>query len=204
MTSKWVRQVAAQRDYTVGWRFISLRMLNADVDYDSHFPAGYEAGHTAGLRLLRVAARTRAGHGRRAVGPLYEAIGTQAFDSAAAPALGPEERGSREFVEPLLEQAGLPAGLASALDDASWDGELRAETDEALALTGKDAGTPIIHFGRPAEPRFPGRSSAGCPAARRRSGCGTTLSAGPPPSPWPAGALTCWWAAVMRYAGRPS
>jgi 2-hydroxychromene-2-carboxylate isomerase len=47
MTSKWARQVAAQRDYTVDWRFISLRMLNADVDYDSHFPAGHEAGHTA-------------------------------------------------------------------------------------------------------------------------------------------------------------
>jgi hypothetical protein len=149
MTSKWVRQVAAQRDYTVDWRFISLRMLNADVDYDSHFPAGYEAGHTAGLRLLRVAARTRAEHGRQAVGPLYEAIGTQAFDSAAAPALGPEERGSREFVELLLKRAGLPAALADALDDANWDGELRAETDEALALTGKDVGTPIIHFGPP-------------------------------------------------------
>src|SRR5271156_4441406 len=53
MTSKWVRQVAAQRDYTVDWRFTSLRMLNAVVDYDRHFPAGYEAGHTAGLRLLR-------------------------------------------------------------------------------------------------------------------------------------------------------
>jgi hypothetical protein len=149
MTSKWVRPVTAQRDYTVDWRFISLRMINADVDYDSHFPAGYEAGHTAGLRLLRVAARTRAEHGRQAVGPLYEAIGTQAFDSAAAPALGPEERGSREFVESLLERVGLPAGLADALDDASWDGELRAETDEALALTGKDVGTPIIHFGPP-------------------------------------------------------
>ncbi|MGH3219574.1 MAG: disulfide bond formation protein DsbA [Streptosporangiaceae bacterium] len=154
MTSKWVRKVAAQRDYTVDWRFISLRMLNASVDYDSHFPADYEAGHTAGLRLLRVAARTRAEHGRRAVGPLYEAIGTQAFDSAAAPTLGPEERGSHEFVEPLLEQAGLPAALAEALDDASWDGELRAETDEALALTGEDVGTPIIHFGPPAGSAF--------------------------------------------------
>ena len=46
MTSKWVRQVAAQRDYTVDWRFISLRMLNADVDYDRRFPAGYDVGHT--------------------------------------------------------------------------------------------------------------------------------------------------------------
>jgi 2-hydroxychromene-2-carboxylate isomerase len=150
LTSKWVRQVAAQRDYAVDWRFISLRMLNAGVDYDSRFPAGYEAGHTAGLRLLRVAARTRAEHGRRAVGPLYQAIGTQAFDSAAAPpAWVRKSGGSREFVGPVLEQAGLPAELASALDDASWDGELRAETDQALALTGKDVGTPIIHFGPP-------------------------------------------------------
>ena len=45
MTSTWVRQVAAHRDYAVDWRFISLRMINADVDYDRRFPAGYEAGH---------------------------------------------------------------------------------------------------------------------------------------------------------------
>ena len=63
MTSKWVRMVAAQRDYAVDWRFISLRLINADVDYDSHFPAGYEEGHASGLRLLRVAARVRASTG---------------------------------------------------------------------------------------------------------------------------------------------
>ena len=60
----------AMEPEAVDWRFISLRMLNAGVDYDGHFPAGYEAGHTAGLRLLRVAARTRTEHGRQAVGPL--------------------------------------------------------------------------------------------------------------------------------------
>jgi hypothetical protein len=41
------------------------------------------------------------------------------------------------LVESLPEQAGSPAGLANALDDPSWDGELRAEADEVLALTGK-------------------------------------------------------------------
>jgi hypothetical protein len=94
MTSKWVRQVTAQRDYTVDWRFISLRMINAAVDYDSHFPPGYEAGHTAGLKLLRVAAKVRADYGRDKVGPLYQAIGTQVFDTE------PDERrdrGSRPF-----------------------------------------------------------------------------------------------------------
>ena len=75
MTSKWVRMVAEQRDDTVDWRFISLRMINAHIDYDAHFPAGYEDGHTAGLRLLRVAARARIDYGPEAVGPLYLAMG---------------------------------------------------------------------------------------------------------------------------------
>jgi 2-hydroxychromene-2-carboxylate isomerase len=43
MTSKWVRMVAAQRDYDVDWRFISLRMINSHIDYDSHFPTGRRA-----------------------------------------------------------------------------------------------------------------------------------------------------------------
>jgi predicted DsbA family dithiol-disulfide isomerase len=32
MTSKWVRLVQQQREYVVDWRFISLRMVNAEVD----------------------------------------------------------------------------------------------------------------------------------------------------------------------------
>ena len=71
MTGKWLRMVTAQRNYTVEWKFISLRLINAEIDYDTHFPPGYEDGHIAGLRLLRVAARTRAEHGPDAVGQLY-------------------------------------------------------------------------------------------------------------------------------------
>ncbi len=151
MTSKWVRLVMAQRDYTVDWRFISLRLVNAEVDYDAQFPPEYEAGHTAGLRLLRVVARTRAEHGREAVGPLYAALGARIFDTDPAQSHDDERgvRGTRAFVEPILAEAGLPASLADALDDETLDAELRAETDEALGLAGKDVGTPIIHFQPP-------------------------------------------------------
>jgi hypothetical protein len=150
MTSTWVRMVAEQRDYTVNWRFISLRMINADVDYDAHFPPEYEAGHTAGLKLLRVAARTRAEHGREAVGALYLAMGRRIFDTTpdGDPSTGAEQ-GSREFLEPILAETGLPAEIADALDDDAFDGLLRAETDQALALTGKDVGTPILQFHPP-------------------------------------------------------
>ena len=55
---------------------------------------------------------------------------------------------------PLLESVGLPADLADALDDASLDDLLRAETEEALALTGRDVGTPILHFQPPGGTAF--------------------------------------------------
>jgi 2-hydroxychromene-2-carboxylate isomerase len=151
MTSRWLRLVIAQRDYTVDWRFISLRMVNADADYAAQFPPDYEAGHTAGLRLLRVAARVRADHGNEAVGALYAALGARIFDAEPTETVrdGSDVRGERPFVEPALAHAGLPAALAEALDDPRWDEQVRAETEEALALVGRDVGTPIIHVDPP-------------------------------------------------------
>ncbi len=149
MTSRWVRLVAASRAYDVQWRPISLRLLNAHVDYDSHFPPEYERGHTAGLRMLRVVARTRAEHGPAAVGPLYEALGTRVFMGEQPTSSVPDRLDRGELLPDALAEAGLPAALAEALEDTSWDAELRAETDAALALTGKDVGTPILHFQPP-------------------------------------------------------
>ena len=150
MTSKWVRMVAAQRDYRVDWRFVSLRILNAHIDYASHFPPEYEAGHTAGLRLLRMMTRVRAEHGRAAVGSLYEAIGTHIFDTRHdVDPLTAAAQGAERLVAPLLADAGLPADLVRALDDDTLDEQVRAETDEALSLTGRDVGTPILHFQPP-------------------------------------------------------
>jgi 2-hydroxychromene-2-carboxylate isomerase len=151
MTSKWVRLVQAERAYQVDWRLISLRLLNVHVNYDAHFPPEYEAGHTAGLRLLRLAARVRAEHGRDAVGPLYAALGARIFDREPVPdeAGFHARRGTAEFVRPVLAELGLPGAVADALDDPAWDAELEAETDEALGLTGKDVGTPILHFEPP-------------------------------------------------------
>ncbi|WP_026549231.1 hypothetical protein [Arthrobacter sp. Br18] len=152
MTSKWVRMVMDERDYEVEWRFISLRLVNSSVDYDAQFPPGYEAGHTAGLRLLRVAAQVRADHGPEAVGKLYARFGAHIFDAeedTSADTATSDHRGTRVFVEPILAEAGLPASLADALGNESLDAVIRAETEEALALTGKDVGTPIIHVEPP-------------------------------------------------------
>jgi hypothetical protein len=149
MASKWVRKVQRQRNYIVDWRFISLRQLNAHLDYDTHFPPEYEASHTAGLRLLRVAARIRHEHGREAVGPFYEGLGEQTFERATGGDTGQAAQRARAFAEESLARAGLPVALADALDDTTLDAEIQRETDEALSLTGKDVGTPILHFEPP-------------------------------------------------------
>jgi len=153
MTSRWVRMVAAQRDYRVDWRFISLRILNANVDYATHFPEHYEDEHTAGLRLLRVFARVRSDHGRAAIEPLYSRIGTRLFDTPRD-GLSAADLGTPRLLEPLLRDAGLPVELAAGLDDAAGDDEVRAETEEALILTGRDVGTPILHFQPPGGTAF--------------------------------------------------
>jgi 2-hydroxychromene-2-carboxylate isomerase len=151
MTSTWVRQVMAARDYTVEWRFISLRLINAHIDYDAHFPPEYEATHTAGLRMLRVAAKARAEFGPGAVDTLQASFGAHIFNRPPWPSEVERLKtlGSPEHVSRILEHAGLPTALSSALDDESWDAEIKAEGDAARSLTGKDVGTPILHVDPP-------------------------------------------------------
>jgi hypothetical protein len=40
------------------------------------------------------------------------------------------------------------------LDDDVWDPQIRADGNQALALTGRDVGTPIIHFDPPGGTAF--------------------------------------------------
>lgn len=143
MTAKWLRMVQAERGDDIGWRLISLRLLNADVDYDSRFPAGYEAGHTAGLRMLRVAAAARDAHGPAALDRLQHAFGQHVFE-VPAEQVDPARLGTAPFVAAVLADADLPGSLADALDEEAWDAVIQAETDEALALAGRDVGTPIL------------------------------------------------------------
>ena len=142
LTSRWVREVARQRDLTVDWRFISLKLLNAGRDYGKDFPDGYVAGHTSGLKLLRVAAAVRAAEGRERMGELYTQFGGDVHVRRRRKELTDHwEEGFPDY----LRSVGLDDYLDAANDEA-WDLVLQAETDEALSRTGKDLGTPIISF----------------------------------------------------------
>lgn len=144
ITSRWVTEVGRQRQLDVRWRFIALRILNEHRDYEKDFPTGYNGVHTTGLKLLRVCAAAEKAEGPDRVAELYTQFGGDIH-----------VRGRREEMTGHWE-AGFPDYLRSvgceayldAANDASIDAELRTSTEEALARTGKDVGTPIITYNR--------------------------------------------------------
>ncbi|MFT7646238.1 MAG: 2-hydroxychromene-2-carboxylate isomerase [Candidatus Poriferisodalaceae bacterium] len=148
ITSRWVEKVVAQTDYSVDWKFISLRILNKDKNYATDFPPEYEQGHTAGLRMLRAASKVRNEMGSEQMGPLYAAYGARYWDMPKGSGLR-GRLGTVEHTAECLELAGLPTEFATAVDDDSHDAVIEAETELALSRTGRDVGTPIITFGPP-------------------------------------------------------
>lgn len=143
ITSRFTNEVAEQRALTVDWRFICLRIVNAEKDYGKDFPDGYVNAHGGGMRMLRVAAAAREHGGNDAVGALYTAFGEQLHAARRAKEI---RDGNYTVIGEAIELAGLPASLLAAGDDEGYDAVLRAETAVALARTGKDVGTPIITF----------------------------------------------------------
>ena len=112
------------------------------MDYDA-LPAGYREVHHAGTECLRVAAHARAVEGNGAVARIYTALGTSFHNRAEREAyLGDKEGHLRS----VLTAEGLPAEWAAQFANDEHDGLIRAETELALARTGKDVGTPILTF----------------------------------------------------------
>jgi hypothetical protein len=68
--------------------------------------------------------------------PLYTALGNRYY-----PQRQPK---TRPTIEAALRDAGLPADLADAGDNDSYDEALRASHREGMTLVGADVGSPII------------------------------------------------------------
>ena len=141
ITSRWVVNVLEERPMEVDWRFISLRMVNHDKDYEKDFSPGYERGHMRGLELLRVAAAVRAELGPDAVLPLYTVFGRTIHN----------ERNREVFDEPAgveaaLAELGYPLALAAAARTTEHDDLIWTETNVALERCGGNIGTPVLSF----------------------------------------------------------
>ena len=141
ITSRRVAEVAEQSSYTVDWRFICLRLLNEEKQYGKDFPEGYIAGHGTGLKLLRVAAAIRDAEGPDRMGGLY----TQWVATSTCAAGVTRSSGSTRRVSPTTcdRWASRTATSQRRTTTRGTTCCSPAERDEALALTGKDVGTPI-------------------------------------------------------------
>jgi hypothetical protein len=167
LTSRWLAEVVRQRGLSVDWRPISLRLLNAHVDYERDMPAGYPAIHGSGHKLLRVAAAIREVEGPERMGPLYTRFGGDIHVRRRRKEL--TDHWKAGFPD-YLRSAGVAERYVGAANDESYDELLRAERDDALSRTGPDVGTPIISFRRagrshgffgPVISRVPDRDEAG-------------------------------------------
>lgn len=160
ITSRWVRRVEGLRNLEVRWRFISLAMLNED-DYDDK-PEHYPGAHRRGLQMLRVAAAARAKAGDDIVGPIYDALGGAVWNAEPPPVAEGQEpfdailaHASRAGdLDAIVAELGLPAEIAAAADDRSYDLVIRDDTTKALERVGGDVGTPILSFSPPDGPAF--------------------------------------------------
>jgi 2-hydroxychromene-2-carboxylate isomerase len=141
ITSRWVTNVQAERDYRVRWRFISLKIINEDRS--GEYVERHREGHLRALRMMRVLHAVRAAEGNDALARAYTALGTELHVHKRHDELAADVR---SFAAECLGRAGLDESYADAVDDDRVDAELRAESAEALSRTGADVGTPIITF----------------------------------------------------------
>lgn len=135
LTSRWIVEVAPQRDLDVHWRAMSLLRKNeGDLD-DTLLPIV-----TATHGMLRVLDAVRETAGNQSVGRLYTELGARIHHDHEHP---PEID-----VAQVLEETGLDPHLAEASTDEARDAAIAADMDEAFAMAGTDVGTPIVAFER--------------------------------------------------------
>jgi len=134
-TSRWLRGVTQPRGHTIGWRLMSLKMLNEGKD----LPEQWRDRLAFSIRPVRVLFTTLDKHGGDALDRLYTEFGTRLHYEQADL--------DDALIATALEAAGLPAELAKAADDESLDEAIRASHEEGQARVGQESGSPILAIG---------------------------------------------------------
>jgi 2-hydroxychromene-2-carboxylate isomerase len=134
-TSRWLRSVTQPRGHTIGWRLMSLTMLNEGKD----LPEQWRERLAFSIRPVRVLFATLDEHGGAALDRLYTEFGTRLHYEHADL--------DNALISTALAAADLPAELTAAADDESLDDAIRASHEEGQARVGQESGSPILAIG---------------------------------------------------------
>jgi len=139
VTSRWVAEVAPQRDLTVTWRSYCLEIRD-DYGVAPALPEQYReaalAGHALSHRMLRIFEATRVQGGEPAVDALYSAWGERFFRRGT--------RGNDTLLEQCVDACGLDRTLVEAAGDDKWDAPIVQSMEVAYRFGGPKTQTPTI------------------------------------------------------------
>jgi hypothetical protein len=129
MTSRWLTEVTDATGLALGFRPLSLRVVN-DVE-----PGRYDALDAAFEALRVIAALDEAGD-RAAAARFYTGLGELVHRRGQAI--------DRLVVAEALVGAALPESIAGTVADPAWDGAVVAATRAAVDAAGGGIGSPVI------------------------------------------------------------
>lgn len=129
--SRWLVDAAEGSDTQVTFRQMSLAVLNEGEDMDAEHQRMMERSRRLGRLFAAVAGK----HGPDAIGRLYDALGTRIHvrhDQITAYA-----------IKAALSECGLDESLSDALDDTTFDDEVKRAHQASQDVLGDTGGSPI-------------------------------------------------------------
>jgi 2-hydroxychromene-2-carboxylate isomerase len=132
ITSRWVIEVTQVREVEVNWQVMSLGVLNEGNDVSTEY-AELMKRTWGPVRVLHAAA---AAHGEQVLLPLYTAMGNRFHLE--------KQKDVDAVISAALVEVGLEADLAAAADSTEFDDRVRSSHANAVAISGKGVGAPVI------------------------------------------------------------
>jgi protein-disulfide isomerase-like protein with CxxC motif len=133
LTSRWVLEVEKVRPISPSFHVMSLAYLNQDKEGLSEDYRKFLAGAWGPVRVCMAAAAEK---GEDILLPLYTALGNRIHLQ--------QRKADRQLLEEALDEVGLPAALADAMDSAEYDEALKKSHHAGMDQVGMEVGTPVI------------------------------------------------------------